>query len=432
MTGPRPIPAFSAYGIEIEYAIVDRESLDVRPLACQLLDGLAAHDRAAGVSGPSPWSNELVAHVVELKNVQPTQRLESLCSAFQEQVRLADATLAPSGARLLPGGMHPWMRPSEETVLWPDDPAGIYAAFDRIFDCRRHGWANLQSMQINLPFADDEQFARLHAAVRLILPLVPALAASSPVVEGRAADYLDYRLEVYRTNASAVPLVSGCIIPETISGSADYRERILEPLYAQIAGRDPSGVLRHEWLNARGAIARFDRNAIEVRLADSQECVIADLAVAAAIAAAVEASYVQTWCGLAAQRALSTAALVDILSSCTKAGERAIIRDPDYLCALGLPSSFCSAADVWRHLIRSCGSRDAAASWWQPTIEALLDRGTLASRILRAIDGDFSRRRLRDVYTELCVCLEHGKAFEPRIGDGRELSPLSPAYGNIP
>ena len=39
-------------------------------------------------------------------------------------------------------------------------------------------------MHVNLPFADDAQFARLHAAIRLVLPLLPALAASSPIAEG--------------------------------------------------------------------------------------------------------------------------------------------------------------------------------------------------------------------------------------------------------
>ena len=36
---------------------------------------------------------------------------------------------------------------------------------------------------LNLPFSSDEEFGRLHAAIRLLLPLLPALAASSPLVE---------------------------------------------------------------------------------------------------------------------------------------------------------------------------------------------------------------------------------------------------------
>ena len=83
----------------------------------------------------------------------------------------------------MPTAMHPWMDPATETVLW-DDATDVYRTYDRIYGCRGHGWANLQSMHVNLPFADDSQFARLHAAIRLVLPLLPALAASSPIAEG--------------------------------------------------------------------------------------------------------------------------------------------------------------------------------------------------------------------------------------------------------
>ena len=84
----------------------------------------------------------------------------------------------------MPSGMHPWMQPARETRLWPHESGPIHRAYDALFDCRRHGWANLQSMHVNLPFGEDltpdGEFARLHAAVRLVLPLLPALAASTP------------------------------------------------------------------------------------------------------------------------------------------------------------------------------------------------------------------------------------------------------------
>ena len=68
--------------------------------------------------------------------------------------------------------------------LWPHENREVYDAFDRIFSCKGHGWANLQSMHINLPFADDAEFGRLHAAIRFLMPLMPGLTASSPVMDG--------------------------------------------------------------------------------------------------------------------------------------------------------------------------------------------------------------------------------------------------------
>ena len=79
------------------------------------------------------------------------------------------------GCTLLPGGVHPWMDPSKETRLWPHEYNEVYRSFDRIFGCAGHGWSNLQSTHLNLPFADDDEFGRLHAAIRAILPLLPAL-----------------------------------------------------------------------------------------------------------------------------------------------------------------------------------------------------------------------------------------------------------------
>ena len=115
-------------------------------------------------------------------------------------------------------------------VIWPHDYSIVYEAFNRIFDCRGHGWANLQAVHLNLPFADDAEFARLHAAIRVLLPILPALAASSPIFEGRLSGVLDTRLDVYRNNCRKIPLATGRVIPEPVFSAADYHGRILEPL----------------------------------------------------------------------------------------------------------------------------------------------------------------------------------------------------------
>ena len=119
-------------------------------------------------------------------------------------------------------------------------------------------------MHVNLPFADDSQFARLHAAIRLVLPLLPALAASSPIAEGSVMEVLDFRLDAYYAICALTPRVAGDVIPETVESRAEYEARILAPMYDEIAPLDPAGVLRHEWLNSRGAIpqvrSRRDRD----------------------------------------------------------------------------------------------------------------------------------------------------------------------------
>lgn len=411
MTSRLNLPVFSAFGIELEYMLVDRNSLDVRPIADRLLAAYAGRPVAAVERGMLGWSNELVAHVIELKNVEPTPALDQLAVKFQAEIETANRKLETLDARLMPTGMHPWMNPTTETALWQAEGRDIYAMYDRIFNCRRHGWANLQSMHINLPFADDAEFARLHAAVRLLLPLVPALAASTPIADGGPAPSLDYRLEVYRTNVTVAPSLIGDFIPDALSSRTEYEHRVFAPMYAEIAPYDAEGVLQHEWLNSRAAIPRFDRNAIEIRLADAQECPLADIAIAAVAIAAVRVLYDERWTGLAQQQAIATPTLHGLLLRTIRDADRALIDEPALLAAFGIKERQCTAGDVWAHLAADlvAARGDEARAWWSPAIETILGHGPLARRILAAVGGDFRREHLRAVYGELARCLAEGR-----------------------
>jgi gamma-glutamyl:cysteine ligase YbdK (ATP-grasp superfamily) len=399
------IAAFDAYGIELEYAIVDRDTLDVAPIAAALLDAMPDRTRSDGVR--VGWSNEIVAHVAELKNAEPVPELALLPPAFADEIRAANASLSSSNACLLPTGMHPWMDPSTQTVLWTRSDADIYGAYDRIFDCRRHGWSNVQSMHVNLPFANDAEFARLHAAVRLVLPLVPALCASSPFVDGRVAAERDHRLAVYRTHAARIPEIVGAIVPEPCASRAAYESDVLTPIYDSMAALDPPGTLRREWINARGAIARFDRMAIEIRLADTQECPRADIAAAQAICAVVRTLYDRAPAA-PGHLDVPTESLAALLAHATRNGEDALAEEP-YLRAIGISAvRSCTVRDVWRRMLDDAACRDGG---WAGVVDSILDHGTLATRILRAAGSHPSREGLREVYRELARCLEEGRLF---------------------
>ena len=403
-----PLSAFSAVGIELEYMIVDRASLAIRPIADTVLrddEDLVHSDIDRGVTG---WSNEVVLHLVELKNPRPVPDLAGLLPAFEADVAELNRVLATHQAQLMPGAMHPWMDPATETRLWPHEHAEIYSAFDRIFDCRQHGWANLQSMHINLPFRDDAEFARLHAAARLVLPLLPALAASSPLVEGQHRGWLDTRMAMYREHERRVPSLLGAVVPDSYSSRADYEKHALGPMYRDIAQHDPEGVLRHEWINAHGLIARFDRHAVEVRVVDMQECPAADLAIAAATVGFIRRLYERPPTSSAHQQAIPTALLAHYLEATARDADAAVIDDPEYLRALGFPAGRPRARDLWQHAI---ADYDAASRPWLPVLDVLLREGPLARRILRALGGDFSRPRAEEVYRRLCDCLAQGELF---------------------
>jgi len=127
------------------------------PIADRVLVDEAGRPVDESDSGDLVWSNELVMHVVELKTNGPAREFSGLSDTFGTEIGRMNRLLADKGAMLLPTGMHPLMDPKRETVLWNHEGSEIYRAYDRIFDCRGHGWANLQSIHINLPFGDDDE-----------------------------------------------------------------------------------------------------------------------------------------------------------------------------------------------------------------------------------------------------------------------------------
>lgn len=409
---PRRWRLWQAVGIELEYMLVDAASLDVFPRTDEVLEAVAGRYESEVELGAISWSNELVLHVIELKTTEPAESLAPLPARFQDSVGRIGEILAPLGGRLMPTAMHPWMDPARETRLWPHEHRPIYEAFDRIFGCGGHGWSNLQSVHLNLPFAGDAEFGRLHAAIRAVLPLLPALAASSPVVEGRVTGALDSRMEAYRGNAAKVPSVGGEVIPEPVYTEADYDRVIFQPMFAEIAPHDPEGVLRHEFLNSRGAIARFGRGSIEIRVVDSQECPRADLAVAALIVAALRLLDAERWAPLAELQALPVAPLARVLRSCVRDAERAEVDDPALLRVLGLPATPAPAGEIWRRLAETAAAAGLLeAGPWDEPLDLYLSRGTLARRIVTALGPDPGRRDLERVYRRLCDCLAAGELF---------------------
>jgi gamma-glutamyl:cysteine ligase YbdK (ATP-grasp superfamily) len=408
MSPARPLGLFEGFGIELEYMIVDRGSLAVLPVADRVLEEAAGELAGEVEMGALAWSNELVLHVIELKTNGPAPNLAGLADSFVSDVRRINDLLGPLGGRLMPGAMHPWMDPLREMRLWPHDNGPIYQAYDRIFGCRGHGWANLQSMHINLPFSGDAEFARLHAAIRLVLPLLPALAASSPVMDGRITGLLDNRLEVYRLNQRLIPSIAAQVIPEPVFSRAEYEERILRPMYRDIAAHDPQGVLQCEWLNSRGAIARFERDAIEIRVLDVQECPRADLAVASLVVAVLRELAGERWSSLAAQQRWPVPPLERILLSAIRQGEDALIEDGEFLEMFGFAESSCRAGELWRRLAEAVLPPE---SEHRPALETIFEKGTLARRLLAALGENPGTDRLREIYGRLCDCLETGEMF---------------------
>ena len=351
--------------------------------------------------------------MIELKTQGPEPSLQPLAQAFQKNVSAINQRLQDKGACLMPTAMHPGMHPDRETKLWPHEYNQVYETYNKIFDCRGHGWSNLQSVHINLPFANDDEFGRLHAAIRLMLPILPALAASSPLVEYQANGVLDNRMKFYAANSIKIPSVTGKVIPEAVFTAAEYQSDILEKIYQDIAPFDPEETLQEEWCNARGAIARFDRNAIEIRVLDIQECPQADLSIAWLITKCLQDLVNGRLCSYATQQSFHEDPLAAILQNCVKRGMNAVIEDAGYLQALGLHSqSQTTAGELWQSLFETAQqSASASDEQFFTPLKTIIKNGNLSSRILAAVDGNLNPTSIDAVYRELCGCLSEGRLF---------------------
>ncbi len=420
---PGPLGLFEGFGIEIEWMIVDAESLDIRPSGDALLGEGGEVDR-----GAMAWSNELVLHLLEVKTNGPAATLDGLADAFHAEVMEAERRLEPMGCRLLSGAAHPWMDPDRETRIWPHEYTEVYRTFHRIFGVRGHGWSNLQSTHLNLPFAGDEEFAALHQAIRLILPFIPALAAASPVLDGVVQPNIDERMERYRGNAALIPTVSGGVIPDPSHSREAYEAEVLAAIYRDLAPHDPEGTLRHEWVNARGAIARFERGAIEIRVIDAQESPKMDLAVLELVVAMVR--------GLtAAGRDLAddsgrspldrvpTGVLRDVLADTVRDAERAPMGGTRRREALAPLLDLLGMADLRPRDTGEFWAAGAQVTGEQSSeLRTLLDEGPLARRILRALaEGGREPRpgeepdesALRNVWSGVGEALRANRSFVP-------------------
>ncbi|MEJ2146411.1 MAG: glutamate-cysteine ligase family protein [Acidobacteriota bacterium] len=407
----RPLGLFEGFGVELEYMIVRRSDLAVAPVADEVLKAAAGSIVSEVELGALAWCNELVLHVIELKTNGPAPSLEGLAEEFQTGVRRVNEILGPLDCRLLPTAMHPWMDPLRETRLWPHEYSAVYESYNRIFGCQGHGWSNLQSLHMNLPWKDADEFGRLHAAIRLVLPVLPALAASSPIYEGRVTGLADNRLAMYRLNQRRIPLIAGAVVPEPIFSPDEYRERILKRIYRKIAAFDPDRILQHEWLNSRGAIARFDRQTFEIRVLDIQEAPTADLAMYALIVEVLKALTEERWSAYGVQKRWPVEPLVEILEGTIVGGGEAMIRNVSYLETLGISDTpALSGRDLWRRLAGRLAREGRLDDW--PILGRWLEMTDLAGRIIGAVGNGRSRRRLESVYRKLADCLEEGKLFD--------------------
>ncbi|GIX42764.1 MAG: glutamate--cysteine ligase [Leptospiraceae bacterium] len=386
---------FEGYGIEAEYMIVDKNTLKIKPIAEEILKFYNKNQITNEVALNSiAISNEIVSHVIELKTNGPKKILLGLDKYFHQIILNINDFLNIYNAILMPTAMHPFMNPDLETYLWQYGNREIYYTYNKIFNCKGHGWSNLQSIHINLPFYDEKEFVQLHNAIRIVLPLIPALSASSPFVE-KKLHYLDTRLMYYENNQKKIPSITGKVIPEWIESIDDYYNKILYPMYNDIKPYDPQEILQEEWLNSRGAISRFERNAIEIRVMDIQESPVMDI------------TLICLWVKLI-QYLISNNKIIPIdlellYNIYKKAIEKGTVTNlpEEYLNIWSIKKKNITIKEFIKLLLNGIDYPDN----YLPYLKIILKYGNLSERILNNYNNSLEDEQIESIYRNLIECL---------------------------
>jgi len=388
-------------GPEHEFSIVD-ENLTPLPIVDRVIREVRGRIVNCVRLGEFSFGKELQAHVAEFKANTPFTSPEVFEETMKEGVETILGVIEKRyDARLLGLGMHPTLK-LDEARVWSHRDRQIYEALNKIFNLNQHGWLNIQSFQLNLPYKNEHEAVRLYNALTNVLPYLPAVAASSPIYESKIGDYLDNRLHFYLTNQLEVPSITGDMIPEYVGSFEEYEKTTVRRYSKDLAKlKAPRCLLNKEWLNSRGAIIRFDRRAIEIRILDEQECVKSDVALSCFIRAALR--------GITADEKypyLPHEILVENLDHVVRKGLNAYVQH----------SGGKTARQVCRHLLEIASTN---ATWeekkYLQVIRRRIECGNLSDVILREVTKKAQKTDLEEaifsVYSALADSLEKNDVY---------------------
>ena len=263
-------------GTEHEYSINDRQ-FHALPVSDEILREICGRFESEILFGDVKLGKELQKTVLEMV---PRTHADNLTVLETQLTRGMARFNHIFGGRyqLLGLGMHPTAQ-IRDIPVWDHDEGEYYEVYDRLFDIRQHGWLNIQALQVNLSYQSSRDLVTQYNKIRILLPYLVAVTASSPVVEGKLTGHCDNRLLFYRENQKEIPRICNGVIPETIHSVADYHAR-REEIYNELRLRGAE-ILCEEWVDSAGVIIRFSRKCLEIKALDEQESIRSDMAVCA-------------------------------------------------------------------------------------------------------------------------------------------------------
>jgi glutamate---cysteine ligase / carboxylate-amine ligase len=232
-------------GVEEEFAILHPETLDLVPRFEQLRaaaqgDGVLCE----GITG------ELISSEIEIVSGVGADLHDALARQRERRRRLF-ALAAAQGVALGATGTHPWADYREQPIIDTEHYRRVEEGLKYV------AWRNNTfSLHVHVGVHGADRAVKVCDRLRGVLPLLLALSANSPYLDGR-----DTGLQSARTQ-SFTKSFPRCGVPDAFGGWAAYRE------YIELLVRTSSIVeFTQVWWSVR---PHFRFGTVEVRICDAQ------------------------------------------------------------------------------------------------------------------------------------------------------------------
>jgi carboxylate-amine ligase len=233
-------------GLEEEFQILDPVTLDLAPRFDELRD--TAAETAPGLH--SQITGELIASEIEIIS----GRGSNFFDAVRRQAVLRRelfAHAAAHGAALGATGTHPWADYREQQIIDTEH-------YRRVEDGLKYvAWRNNTfSLHVHVGVNGADRAVRVCDRLRPVLPLLLALSASSPFLDGRLSGLHSTRSQIFTRSFPR------CGVPDAFGSWAAYRE------YVDLLLRTASIIeFTQVWWSVR---PHFSFGTVEVRICDAQ------------------------------------------------------------------------------------------------------------------------------------------------------------------
>ena len=233
-------------GLEEEFAILDPRTLDLAPRFEELRDHAAQVDPVLR----EHITGELISSEIEIISGAGADLGDALARQ-RERRRALFALVGAHGAELGATGTHPWADYREQPVIDTEH-------YHRVEDGLKYvAWRNNTfSLHVHVGVRDIDRAVQVCDRMRPLLPLLLAVSANSPFLDGRLAGLHSARTQTFTRSFPR------CGVPYAFGGWPAFRE------YIDLLIRTNSIIeFTQVWWSVR---PHFSYGTVEVRICDAQ------------------------------------------------------------------------------------------------------------------------------------------------------------------